>query len=280
MRLPLLVALTMIAFAANSLLNRMAVDGGDISSAGYAAIRVAAGAAMLGVLAMLRGQTLPLGHRRRWAGAISLAAYMIGFSLAYQTLDAGLGALILFGVVQIVLFGLSTFSGAPIALRQIAGAAVAFGGLCWILLPGGGTEVSVTGAGWMIAAGAGWAVYTFAGRGEPAALPGSAANFLLALPLCLLPLLVLPDQGIPTTRGIVLAVLGGAVTSGLGYALWYTLLPRLSGPTAATVQLSVPVIALIAGALLLGEAPGMQLVLGAAVVLGGIALGLPARAKG
>jgi len=279
MRLPLLVALTMMAFAANSLLNRWAVDSGAISSAGFAAIRVASGAAMLGLLALARGQSLPLTHRRRWAGALSLAAYMIGFSLAYRSLDAGVGALILFGVVQITLFVAAGVIGAPLGARQMLGAGVAFGGLVWILWPSGGAEVSPAGAAAMVVAGLGWGIYTLAGRGEAQALAASAANFLLALPLCLLPLALGLAGPRPELPGIAPAMISGAVTSGLGYALWYALVPRLAPATAAMVQLSVPVIALAAGAALLGEAPGLRLVLGAAVVLGGIALGLPRQAR-
>lgn len=279
MRLPLLVALTMAAFAANSLLNRLAVESGAISPAGFAAIRVAAGAAMLVLLALLRRQRLPLWNRRRWAGALSLATYMVGFSLAYRSLDAGLGALILFGVVQIAIFVLAALGGAPLGARQVLGALVAFGGLAWVLWPAGGAAVPLGGAIWMIAAGLGWAVYTISGRGEPAALPATAANFCLALPFCLLPLLLGASGPAPAPLGIGLALLGGAVTSGLGYALWYSLVPQLAATTAATVQLTVPVIALAAGAALLGEAPAPRLILGAAVVLGGIGLALPRQAR-
>lgn len=279
-RLSLLVVLTMTAFAANSLLNRAAVDGGAIGPSAFAAVRVLAGAAVLVALVALRGQALPLWHRRRWAGALSLAAYMAGFSAAYLTLDAGLGALILFGVVQITMFALGALGGARVSGRQVAGAAVAFAGLAWILWPTGGAPAPLTGALWMVAAGIGWGVYTLSGRGEPSALPATAANFCLALPLVALPLLWGADPVQASVRGLALAALAGGVTSGLGYALWYSLVPRLSAPTAATLQLSVPVIALAAGAALLGEAPGWRLILGAAVVLGGIALALPRPARG
>lgn len=280
LRLTGLVALTMAAFAANSLLNRAAVDSGAIGPAGFAAIRVAAGAAVLAMLVLARRQALPLWHRRRWVGALSLTAYMVGFSLAYLSLDAGLGALILFGVVQITMFALGALGGARVSARQIAGAGLAFAGLSWILWPSGGAQVPLAGGLWMVAAGLGWGIYTLSGRGEPAALPATAANFCLALPLTALPLLWVRDAAPVTVPGVALAVLSGAVTSGLGYALWYSLLPRLGAATAATVQLSVPVIALAAGAVVLAEAPGLRLILGAAVVLGGIALALPRPARG
>lgn len=280
MQLILLVALTMSAFAANSLLNRLAVDGGMIGPSAFAVIRVASGAAMLVALTLLRGKGLRLFDRRRFAGAGALALYMIGFSLAYLTLDAGLGALILFGVVQITMFAVSALRGAPATGRQVAGATIAFVGLVWILWPSGAAAVPLAGSLFMIAAGVGWALYTLSGRGETEPLAASAANFCLALPLTLLPLLWRADMPQPAPAGIALAVLSGAVTSGLGYALWYSLLPRLAAPVAATVQLSVPVIALAAGAVLLGETASPRLILGAVIVLGGIALALLRRGPG
>ncbi len=280
LRLSLLVVLTMAAFAANSLLNRAAVDSGAIGPSGFALVRVAAGAALLVVLVLARREALPLWHRRRWAGALSLTVYMVGFSLAYLTLDAGLGALILFGVVQITMLGLGAMGGAQVGRRQVVGAGVAFAGLAWILWPTGEAQVSLSGGLWMAAAGIGWGVYTLSGRAEPAALPATAANFCLALPLTALPLLWAVGEGQATGTGLALAALAGAVTSGLGYALWYSLVPRLGAATAATLQLSVPVIALAAGAALLAEAPGLRLILGAGVVLGGIALALPRPARG
>ncbi len=279
-RLSALVALTMVAFAANSLLNRAAVDSGAIGPAAFAVVRAGAGAATLVALVLIRQQALPLWNRRRWAGALSLAAYMVGFSAAYLTLDAGVGALILFGVVQITMFTLSALGGAWLSMRQVAGAAVAFAGLGWILWPAGGAPVSLGGGLWMVAAGIGWGVYSLSGRGEPAALSATAANFCLALPLTALPLLWGQTAAPVTAPGVLLAAVAGAVTSGMGYALWYALVPRLNPATAATVQLSVPVIALAAGAALLGEVPGVRLILGATVVLGGIALALPRRARG
>ena len=273
MRLILLICLTMSAFAANSLLNRLAVEAGAADPTGFAAIRVASGAAMLSALVMLRGGKLAFRSRRRVAGAGALSLYMIGFSLAYLTLDAGLGALILFGVVQITMIALSTAAGAPATARQIAGAGIALAGLGFTLWPAGDWSVDPAGAALMGAAGIGWALYTRAGQGATDPLPATAANFCLAVPLTLLAM-GLTGGGQVTGLGAALAVLSGAVTSGLGYALWYAILPRLAPATAGTVQLSVPVLAMIGGVLLLGEAASLRLALGAAVVLGGIGLSL------
>ncbi|MHA6264948.1 DMT family transporter [Arenibacterium sp. CAU 1754] len=274
MRLFLLILLTMCAFAANSILNRLAVDGGHADPASFAVIRVLSGAVALVVLARLRGRLLTWGLRQRAVGAGTLALYMVGFSVAYLTLDAGLGALILFGVVQMTMFTVSAMSGTRPPPRQLSGAAVAFVGLVLVLWPGAEGGVTLRGAAFMIAAGIGWGLYSLAGRSEPDALTGTAANFCLALPLTLLAPLIAGVPMLIQPTGLALAVLSGAVTSGMGYALWYSLLPRLSASFAATLQLSVPVIAVAAGVAFLGETVGLRFVVGAALVLGGIALSL------
>lgn len=272
MRLFLLTALTMIAFAANSVLNRMAVGGGQIGPGEFAVLRVLSGAAMLSLLAVVRHRPLPLWSRRRIVGAGALAIYMVGFSMAYLRLDAGLGALILFGVVQLGMFGFAALTGAMPTLRQCAGAAVAFAGLALALWPQGGLRADVPSVLLMVAAGAGWAAYTLAGRAEPDALAGTAANFLWCLPATALAIGIGGPLWGGGATGVALAVLSGAVTSGLGYALWYALVPQLGPARAATVQLSVPVIAIGAGVLLLSEPASGRLILGAALVLGGIFL--------
>ncbi len=272
MRLFLLTALTMCAFAANSILNRLAIDSGAADPAGFAVVRVLAGAAVLAALVFLRGGRLPLGNTRRIVGAGSLSLYMIGFSIAYLTLDAGLGALILFGVVQITMFAVTSVTRTTPGARQIAGAAIALTGLAWVLWPSGEVRVDPAGAALMSAAGMGWAIYSLVGRSEPDALAGTAANFVVALPVTGLVLLFGGTDWHMTVNGYLLAALSGGVTSGMGYALWYRVLPQLAPTTAAVVQLSVPIIAIAGGVALLGEIASLRLVLGAVLVLGGIAL--------
>jgi len=275
MQLFLLSALTMCASAANSILTRMAVDGGHIDPAGFALVRVGAGALVLGILVALRGGRLPLLRRNRIGGAVSLAVYMIGFSLAYLTLDAGLGALILFGVVQITMFTYAALTGAAPTTRQITGAGAAFAGLVLVLWPDGQGSTEPIGAGLMVLAGIGWAAYTIIGRTSGDPLAATSANFLLCLPF----MLILPAfMGSHfSLAGLLLGALCGGVTSGLGYALWYAVLTRIDGGTAAVAQLSVPIIAILAGALLLGEPLSLTLILATALVLGGIAWALSAK---
>jgi drug/metabolite transporter (DMT)-like permease len=275
MRLVLLTLLTMCAFAANSVLTRAAVDGGHLNAGAFAIVRVAAGAVMLGGIAVWRKNAMPLWRRARIPGALSLTLYMVGFSLAYLTLDAGSGALILFGVTQIALFGHAAVTGQGPTLRQIGGAAVAFAGLVVVLWPGEQSATDPVGAALMVLAGIGWAAYTIAGRGAADPLAATGANFILCLPGLIALLIGGGMSG--DAYGIFLAVICGAVTSGLGYALWYAVLRQMHGVTAAVVQLCVPVIAIGAGALLLGEAVTPALLLAAVFVLGGIGWAVTAR---
>ncbi|MEL6296697.1 MAG: DMT family transporter [Pseudomonadota bacterium] len=275
MRLFLLTTLTMCAFAANSLLNRVAVESQSIDPSSFAFIRVLSGAAVLGLIVVFRGGGLQPFRRVRLIGALSLSAYMIGFSLAYITLDAGLGALILFGTVQIGMFLWSALTGSRPTARQMAGAGIAFGGLMLALWPEDGGATGLGGARFMVIAGLGWAAYTLSGRGAADPIAATAANFILALPVMLLFLPAFSPVG--DFNGIALAVISGAVTSGLGYALWYRILPDHTPQAAAVIQLCVPVIAILGGAVLLGENVTPVLSLAAALVVGGIALAVTSR---
>lgn len=275
MRLILLTMLTMCAFAANSLLTRAAVEGGHIGPGAFAVLRVAAGAMMLVGIALWRGASLPLFRRVRLLGAVSLTVYMVGFSLAYLTLDAGLGALILFGVTQVTMFGHAAVTGQTPTVRQMVGASIAFVGLVLVLWPSTGSTTDPIGAVFMCLAGVGWAAYTIAGRGSANPLATTGANFILCLPL--LALLLFRSGFEADVQGFILAVVCGAVTSGLGYALWYSVLTQMQGTTAAVVQLSVPVIAIFAGVVLLGEVVTPIVLIAAALVVGGIGWSVTAK---
>lgn len=277
MQLFLLVALTMTAFAANSILNRIGVAQYGMDPMNFAAIRTAAGAGMLWLLVARRDMARPVVlSTKRMAGALALAVYMIGFSWAYITLDAGLGALILFGVLQVVVFGWAVVEGQRIPVLRWLGAGIALAGLCVLLWPTGTAPPPLIGSLAMVAAGSSWAVYTLLGRAEPDALGATAGNFLLCLPLVALATLFGAGGGF-STGGLITAVTAGAITSGLGYALWYRLLPQLPTTVGGIAQLSVPVIAVAAGVVLLGEALSVRLVIAGILVLGGIAVSLMAR---
>ena len=273
MPLAALTALALCLLAANSLLTRAGVLAGTDPMA-FAAIRVVAGAAVLCALAVRRG--VPIRGARRWAAGAALALYLVAFSLAYRTLDAGLGALILFATVQLGLFGWSLARGERSGPVRLAGMGLALGGLVWLLAPGGGVRAAPLDVALMVAAGLGWAAYTLAGRAEPRPLAGSAGNFVAAAAImAALGVGWLALDGLElavTPRGAAMAVASGAIASGLGYALLFRVLPSMGIATAGVAQLAVPVIAMAAGAVLLGEVPAAPALAAGALVLAGIAL--------
>lgn len=271
-RLFLLLSLTMIMFAANSVLNRAALLNDAAGPAAFAALRLVSGAVCLLLLITLRSGLPAFSSPGRAVGVGSLLLYMIGFSYAYVSLDAGVGALILFGGVQLTMFCGAILEGERMHPSRWIGAAVAFGGLVWLLMPEGQSPTNLVAGLAMIFAAVGWGIYSLAGRKKADALGETTANFVMAAPVALLVWAIWPDG--MTTSGALLAILSGAITSGLGYALWYTVLPRLEASVAALAQLTVPVIALAAGTLLLAEAPTLISVLASAVVLGGVAVGV------
>ncbi|KZY40964.1 hypothetical protein A3731_12430 [Roseovarius sp. HI0049] len=278
MRLVLLTALTMVAFAANSILNRMALAGGHIGASDFGTIRLFAGAVMLAALCIVLRGGLMLGGPARAAGVLALLVYIYGFSLAYGALDAGLGALILFGTVQITMFAGGLWAREAMPVTRWIGAALALTGLVWLLWPTGPVQVSVRHGLFMAAAGVGWGLYSLAGRRAGDALQATAANFILATPVGVVIGLGLPIDAVDATLpGVALAILSGAVTSGMGYALWYTVLPRLDASVAAVAQLTVPVIAIAGGMIFLGEVLEPKTALASALVLGGVAVSVLRR---
>jgi drug/metabolite transporter (DMT)-like permease len=275
MRLILLTTLTMAAFAGNSVLNRLAVGQDGLNPASFALIRVGAGAATLILLLVLR-DGLRLRPRLRLAagslpGITGLSIYLAAFSVAYTGLTAGAGALILFGTVQITMFAGAVLSGKALAPLRVAGAGVAFLGLLALLWPGAAASVALGPAFAMALAGVGWGVYSLAGGRNTDALAGTALNFVGALPV--IALFWLATGAAPLTGpGVWLAAISGAVTSGLGYALWYHILPALGTQRAAVAQLTVPVLAAAGGAALLGEGLGLRFAVASLLVLGGVGM--------
>ncbi|MEO0694646.1 MAG: DMT family transporter [Pseudomonadota bacterium] len=281
MRLFYLTSLTMIAFAGNSVLNRLAVGSGSIAPIDFALLRLVAGAVTLGVLLALNGKLRLTGYNGpgRTIGLTEmtvpiagLLAYLFGFSLAYLGLDAGSGALILFGVVQVTMFAGALFSREHLPSRRWVGASLAFGGLTVMLWPTESASVTVIPALWMVLAGIGWGVYSLAGTRESDPLFATGRNFILGLLPALTIMVWFTDFATASIKGVILAILSGAVTSGLGYALWYQVLPGLGPSRAAIAQLSVPVIAALLGAALLAEPIGTRSVLAAVLVFSGVAV--------
>lgn len=271
LRLFLLTTLTMLAFAGNSLLNRAALTGELIGPSGFAMIRLISGAVVLALLVWQRERRWFALAEVNWKSTGALALYMLGFSYAYVWLDAGIGALFLFGGVQITMFAGALLAGERPSPQRWAGAALAFGGLVLLLSPSTNAP-NLLGAGLMLAAAFGWGMYSLYGRQVKRPLQATAGNFLLAVPVALIVGFAVPDTVTATNLGLILAVLSGAVTSGLGYALWYMILPHLAATLAAVAQLTVPVIAAVGGALILAEFPGLSFAVAALLVLGGVGL--------
>jgi drug/metabolite transporter (DMT)-like permease len=273
----LLTSGALVAFAANSLLARMALGAHTIDPSTYAAIRFGSGAVLLLVLAAAAPRREPL-LTGDWSAAAWLFAYAVPFSFAYVSLGTGTGALILFGAVQTTMLAAALASGERIRPTRWVGLALAVAGLVYLVWPGLGGP-SVSGSLLMGLAGMAWGVYSLRGRHARAPLTATARNFLYVLPLlCGVALAALAAGAVRiTAAGLSLAVLSGGVASGLGYVLWYGALRRLSASRAAIVQLLVPVLASLGGVLVLDEAVTWRLVLSSGLILGGVGLALQAR---
>lgn len=260
----------MIAFAANSVLCRLALEGQHIDAASFTSIRLAAGTvALLGIL-LLRWPSFVI-RRPNWMTIGSLFAYMACFSFSYQYLDTGSGALILFGAVQLTMISAALLAGEKLSLMSSSGLCVAVGGLLVLLFPGIAVP-NPLGAMLMGIAGIAWGFYSLGGRGATDPTAATAANFLYALPIALA-LSILSFGSAPIEPyGVALAIVSGAITSGMGYAVWYQAMPLLSATRAASVQLSVPAIAAIGGVLILSEPVTLRLVVATILLIGGISL--------
>ncbi|PKM34608.1 MAG: EamA family transporter [Gammaproteobacteria bacterium HGW-Gammaproteobacteria-12] len=275
-RILLLTTLAMLAFAGNSLLCRLALRETEIDAASFTAIRLLSGALMLWLLLKLRQAGQPIAGN--WSGAVALFTYAAAFSFAYLQLDTGVGALLLFGAVQLSMLLWGLLRGERLGLNASLGTALATAGLLALLLPGASAP-PLLAALLMLLAGVAWGAYSLLGRGQGDPLAVTTGNFLRAAPLAVLLALVLLSQLNWDGPGLLYAVLSGALTSGVGYAIWYSALPGLRASQAATVQLSVPILAALGGSLLLGEALSLRLMLSAVAVLGGIALVLGSRQR-
>jgi drug/metabolite transporter (DMT)-like permease len=269
LKIAILTLLTMIAFAGNSLLCRAALVGTDIDAASFTGIRLASGAICLFVLARARRSASP--EKGSWQSALALFAYAAFFSYAYLSLAAATGALLLFGAVQATMIGYGLWKGERFRPLQLFGFALAIGGLVGLLLPGLSAPPLV-GAILMLAAGGAWGWYSLRGRKAVDAIGATAGNFMLSIPFAAALALVMYGGLEVDLAGVGYAVASGAIASGMGYAIWYSVLPALKSGTAATVQLSVPAIAAFGGVILLGEPLSLRLVLASIAILGGIAL--------
>lgn len=272
-RLILLTSLAMLAFAGNSLLCRLALKHSGIDAASFTTLRLLAGALVLALVVRIKrpttaSATTPGGN---WLSALALFAYAAGFSFAYISLPAATGALLLFGAVQATMIGMGIWRGERLRSRQWLGVLLALGGLIGLMLPGLSAP-PLFGAVLMLGAGVAWGIYSLRGKGASDPTGVTAGNFLRAVPITLTLSLLMLNHVSLDQAGVGYALLSGALASGLGYAIWYSVLPAMKTTHAATVQLSVPVLATLGGLVFLGEALNGRMVMASITILGGIAL--------
>ena len=270
-----LAAAAMLAFAANSILCRLALQQEAIDPASFGTIRLVSGAIALGVIVRLRSGRRSSSHVD-WFAAAMLFVYVVFFSFAYLSLSAGTGALILFGAVQLTMLGWGLWSGERFTPVAWFGLFLAVAGLGYLVSPGIAAP-RFLGAVLMAVAGLAWGIYSLRGRGVADPLTATAGNFARAAPFALMLSVFFAFKAHADAAGIGLAIASGALTSGIGYVIWYAALSRLSAMRAATVQLSVPLIAAFGGVAFLSESLTLRLVVASAAILGGIALVLACK---
>ena len=271
-------ALAMVAFAANSLLNRLALGSSAIDAASYTTIRLTSGAIMLGIIGMSSREKGWIQQSGSWISAALLFLYAIAFSFAYLSLSTGTGALILFGSVQLTMIIAALRGGERPHFLEWMGLFLALGGLIYLVFPGLKAP-SPLGSALMTAAGIAWGFYTLRGRDSSDPLADTASNFMRSVPFILVIGLINFKNVHLSTNGLILAGISGAVTSGLGYVVWYTALRGLTTTRAATVQLSVPILAAWGGILFLSEGVSFRLFLAGILILGGIGVAVRGRGR-
>ena len=269
LRVFILTALAMIAFAGNSLLCRQALKHTTIDAATFTLVRILSGAICLWIIAQVRKSSL--GKAGSWPSALALFGYAALFSFAYLRLTAGTGALLLFGAVQATMIFWALKKGERLRVLQVAGLFLAIAGLVALVFPGLSAP-PLGAASLMLGAGIAWGVYSLRGKSAGDPLRATAGNFLRAVPLAAAMSIAALRWAQFDVAGICDAIVSGAIASGVGYAIWYTALPTLRATGAATVQLSVPVLAALGGILFLGEALTLRFIFASIATLGGIAL--------
>ncbi len=274
-----LVLLTMLAFSGNALLTRAALASYNMDPELVLLLRVSAGAITLLLICYLKKYSLKILSNLHLKTAVALSLYLVSFSYAFTGLETGIGVLIQFGVVQLVMFASSFLSDQKVPKNKTIGAIIAFTGLIYLLWPSGDFIINLTSSVLMAIAGMAWGIYSVLGKKAASAIAATTASFLISTPICLIFVLLLPynpDFSWSNT-GALLAIASGSVTSGIGYALWYYVLPKIPSTNAAVSQLSVPLIAAGGGMIFMQELITLKFVLSCVLVLGGIALtiGIP-----
>ena len=271
MKLFFLISTVMTAFAANSVLTRLALTSNSIGPSNFALLRAASGALVLLLLVLIVQKQIPRFKFNSIISALSLVCYLIGFSFSYLTIDTGIGALILFGGSMVVMFASALFLQEKIPLTRFIGVFISLLGL-FILVNPGFSENSLFGVALMFLASFGWGLYSVLGSRQKNPLSNTAGNFIIALIIIIPIAFIIPDKVETNYYGFFLAIFSGSITSGLGYSLWYWVLPKINITTASTAQLTVPLIAAFGGYLFIWESLNWQFYIAAILILGGISL--------
>lgn len=275
--LVILTAFTLFAFAANSLLCRMALGGNLVDPVSFTTLRLVSGSVTLLPISKFVGESkTPEKMKGSWCSGFALFVYAAAFSMAYVSLSTGMGALILFGSVQVTMIGMALKSGENLGAIQWLGVTAAIGGLVLLVLPGMSAP-NPLGALLMCISGIAWGVYSLRGRGVSAPVAMTAGNFTRSAPMAITASALAYAMVHLESFGILLALISGVVTSGLGYVLWYTVLPRLTTTQASVIQLMVPIIAAYSGITFLSEQVSVRLIVSSALILGGVALAVIKR---
>jgi drug/metabolite transporter (DMT)-like permease len=265
----LLTVLALIAFAANSVLCRLALGNGFIDASSFTVIRLLSGSIALFIILSIKGNNKGVLSKGSWTASFMLFLYAITFSYAYLSVDTGTGALILFGTVQITMILLSLISGTRLHISEWSGVIIAFTGFIYLILPSI-TTPSINGFIMMIVSGISWGIYTLRGRSSKNPFMDTTYNFLRTIPFVVLLAFLTMKNISYSSEGVILALLSGTITSGVGYTIWYIALRGLSSTQAAVIQLAVPVIAAIGGVVFMSEIITFRLIISTSIVLGGI----------
>ncbi|MEW6602413.1 MAG: DMT family transporter, partial [Nitrospirota bacterium] len=263
--------LALIAFAANSVLCRLALGTHAIDASSFTVIRLVSGAVVLLIILIIKRRKYNTQSKGRWSAGTALFLYAVTFSFAYNTLDTGTGALVLFSAVQITMIAMSIVAKKRLHISEWTGVFIAFAGFVYLVLPDAAAP-SVTGLLLMTAAGTAWGIYTLKGQGSVSPLMDTAYNFMRTVPFVIVLAVVSLQNKHYSFDGVLLAVLSGGIASGIGYTIWYTALSGLSAVQAAVVQLMVPVIAAFGGVIFMSETITLRLAISSVIVLGGILL--------
>ena len=274
-----LVLLTMLAFSGNAILTRAALYSFNMDPELVLLLRVSSGAITLLLISYLGKYSLKILSRLHFKTAAALSLYLIGFSYAFTNLETGIGVLIQFGVVQLVMFSSSFFTNPKIPKNKSIGAIIAFSGLIYLLWPSENFTLNMTASVLMAIAGMAWGIYSLLGKTAVSAISATTASFVISTPICLILVILFPSASdfSWSNTGALLAIASGSIMSGIGYALWYYILPKIPSTNAAVSQLSVPLIAAAGGMIFMQELITLKFVISCVLVLGGIALtiGIP-----